>query len=664
MKKLLSLLMIFVLGFIMIFSLAEKSYAAEGDVTVHISIFFDEGEPTEIEIDVPKGQVIDISNLGEVSEEDFAFWIVNGVVRHDLDSNARVLATQDLVLYAVFDTEQHPVIFMDSNGHLLDLYFVENGEASLIPDLAWEEFTKPGLQLITEEESPVWLSLAGNLTLEEITEPSVFSLQYELVEGVLPVLLNGEEVPYNSVHTFVSYNPEFSFWADGDGQVISYQNPLLVTALVDRDVVEVAEGEALVDAHVFFMDVTGIREGKNSFLGQFYLSDEAELVEFGFMIGDTPLQSNVFHPTTKEFLRSMDPVEDEIKAYLTYKLDDELFTIFSDGAEVEEPVLEFDETWIPISTAQEFYNLNQQLQGYPNDGKYYLTNDIDFTGFAYAGNSNKTHVITLDGNGKKLTNLNITGDRAGLFRTLNGAIIRNLTIENAVITGTNRAGTIAGESVSNLTVFENITLKNITLSGNAQQGVAGVVGLTTGGATFTNIKLDNVSTTNIMRTTGALVGSVDGHDINAKNIIVLNSHFRSTERSAGLFGEAKNGAKVVVENVFIYNTMIENTGSGSYVAGITADHNVAGVGIISNVFLNATLIGARAGHVVSDKQVASVANFYAVEVSLPSPNSSPGTMANTVVASLETIDTEWWEINLPDLYNSPFFRSTIDSIFS
>ena len=82
----------------------------------------------------------------------------------------------------------------------------------------------------------------------------------------------------------------------------------------------------------------------------------------------------------------------------------------------EEPAVDFEDgTWTPVSTVAEF-------QAMAADGKYYLTNDIDFGGTVYEGEILLTENFSgiFDGCGYSLTNFSFVSDDNGIL-TVNTA---------------------------------------------------------------------------------------------------------------------------------------------------------------------------------------------------------------------------------------------------
>ena len=128
-------------------------------------------------------------------------------------------------------------------------------------------------------------------------------------------------------------------------------------------------------------------------------------------------------------------------------------------------------TAIPISDADELYNINNDL-----GGNYYLTKDIDMKEYG-RWEPIEAFYGTLDGRGHAIKNLTTVTDNecSGLFATIGGnATIENLAMINANITG-KYAGGIVGKvehyfrsrTLNSCVGYDgNITIKNCYVSGN------------------------------------------------------------------------------------------------------------------------------------------------------------------------------------------------------
>jgi hypothetical protein len=73
-------------------------------------------------------------NLAVNTNYSFAFWIVNGTVRHDLAIDHSFVVTGEMDIQAVFsNASEHAAIFMDTNGKIIDTQYVLNGSGAQDP---------------------------------------------------------------------------------------------------------------------------------------------------------------------------------------------------------------------------------------------------------------------------------------------------------------------------------------------------------------------------------------------------------------------------------------------------------------------------------------------------------------------------------------------------
>ncbi|MBE0700449.1 MAG: InlB B-repeat-containing protein, partial [Acholeplasmataceae bacterium] len=164
-----------------------------------------------------------------------------------------------------------------------------------------------------------------------------------------------------------------------------------------------------------------------------------------------------------------------------------------------------------ITTTQEFYDATRNgTVGV----EYYLANDLDFDGYVWNTVQATSFRGSFNGNGKTITNLSIgTGtetDRGGIFPTINGATIFNLTITNSSVDVNARAGLIAGRVENNASSIENITIINSSVSGNGGEAVGIVVGQVSITTTIQNIYISLSSSSNTLgKYTGLILGRAD-----------------------------------------------------------------------------------------------------------------------------------------------------------
>ena len=120
------------------------------------------------------------------------------------------------------------------------------------------------------------------------------------------------------------------------------------------------------------------------------------------------------------------------------------------------------------------------------------------------------NIVTFDGNGKTISNFMANGEKnVGLFGIANFATVKNLTVDNAGISGINHAGAIVGHGM--VTTVTNCTVKNssitVSVANNNDGDKAGaIIGWTNEGlCNITNCTVENCTVTGY-RDIGGIVG--------------------------------------------------------------------------------------------------------------------------------------------------------------
>ena len=198
-------------------------------------------------------------------------------------------------------------------------------------------------------------------------------------------------------------------------------------------------------------------------------------------------------------------------------------------------------------------------------GKYFqLANDITFDGtannFTAIGNTNSKYFAgTFDGMGHTISGINISADGGqGLFGTVSGATIKNLTLSASTIksTSTSSAGGIVSNAGNDGVTIENCHVSgNVTIeSGNTSGGI--IARTTAGYVTITGC------------TCGATISSRNSGDIGVGGIV-------------GTCGNQTGSLSTVtrITNCLYYGTSL--TGHSNYTGGIigncyTTSGNIAG----------------------------------------------------------------------------------------
>lgn len=171
---------------------------------------------------------------------------------------------------------------------------------------------------------------------------------------------------------------------------------------------------------------------------------------------------------------------------------------------------------------------------------------------------------TFDGNGHKISNLYVDrADKAGLFASIFGASIKNLTVE----------GTVVGSK-----------------SNGTDIGVGGIVGFSTSQILIENC-VSNVNVSSSCENTGGICGNVNDADSVIRNCVNIGEIKSNSDKTGGISGNpyivyncANFGAVSGISNVAGIAGNTEKDVSLCYNAGpISAPDGVASVAAIANV---------------------------------------------------------------------------------
>ncbi len=325
------------------------------------------------------------SSLATLENYTFAFWIVNGTVRKDLPIDHPFVLTKDIAIDAIFSTTgENAVVFMDSNGKLIDVqYVLDNGNAtdivSGLPD-------KPNYIISVDSK---W-----DLPLTNITTDTVRVLQYEIdtTDSYTLTVTGGTgsgSYLFNSIAT-ASATPEegqvFHYWQIGN-EIVSYDESYALTLFSDLTVEAVYGDEAIAALPVVSISQElSLRTSKSSFVGQMYIPTGFTLIEYGMMtsplececiyLGDsvsTEHQANKNNGQTGEYLMTFTTLDiGHVAAYMILKDDlDDLYHYQSEqiripGVNSNEPVL--------LNTAEDFVILTKT--GISTSGTTSITGNI------------------------------------------------------------------------------------------------------------------------------------------------------------------------------------------------------------------------------------------------------------------------------------------------
>jgi hypothetical protein len=156
---------------------------------------------------------------------------------------------------------------------------------------------------------------------------------------------------------------------------------------------------------------------------------------------------------------------------------------------------------IPPGAAQRFYRLENDID----------LGSVPFTPIgqisSVASNTALRFNGELDGNGKTIRNLNANSNTgAGLFGAVGTAVIRNLTIEGASVTGNYNVGTLVGYSYSGITIINSkVTGSSVFATGINLNAGGGLVGSSNG-----NLRIENSSFSGSVNSNGGRIGGLVG----------------------------------------------------------------------------------------------------------------------------------------------------------
>ena len=253
-------------------------------------------------------------------------------------------------------------------------------------------------------------------------------------------------------------------------------------------------------------------------------------------------------------------------------------------APVKETKVEAETTAIPISNADELYNINNDL-----GGSYYLTADIDMQSYG-RWEPIEDFYGTLDGNGHAIKNLTTVTDKdnSGLFGSVGGnATIKNLAMVNASITGY-YAGGIVGRvekytySSDNVLADGTITIKNCYVSG-VVIGKGYDRGGILGGYRYFNgvVNISNCFNESI-ECRGGIVGSEE--DAGSDAILTIENCYNAADCYFGGIAEKLRGT---IRNCYSTGNIV-NSEHPSYILGGVAEYAYENAYLLNCYYLRDT----------------------------------------------------------------------------
>src|SRR5690606_12172723 len=279
MKKILTSFLSLVLVFIAVLTLAPIVFAADDsdELALNILVYTEELEAVELEIPMTGklGFKVELSleTLSTFYDKDTGFFVHNGN-KIDGPSHQFTISGSTTVYLILKDAEDVVAVYLDSNTKVLDVQF--------------------GTSPVYDGPTPTKTGYEFNKfypDVETISEDTIFVADYTLVkEDEIEITIHGgttdqETYLFNDIVTLTPDNEEdFLYWADMDGQVVSSNPNYAFSALVPTELQAVYEGSYEPTLSIYLTNVTGIAEGRQSFLGYINNSDGVEVVEHGLLV--------------------------------------------------------------------------------------------------------------------------------------------------------------------------------------------------------------------------------------------------------------------------------------------------------------------------------------------------------------------------------------------
>jgi len=399
--------------------LAQENDADMIDVQLITHFDTDNEVPADMSAEYGSRMALD-GHLAENPDYEFGYWIVNGVVHKHLPVDHEFTVRSTMEITAIFKpVDQHFVTFMDTNGDLLDIQYVDAGESVTYEGLKYPD--KPNLKVAEEP----W----GDVNLDSVNEDKILCINYvrdtdetftlEYKDEPFMGDFITEEYDFNEVVELNAGNVNaFDYWKL-NGEIASYEPTFKFSILDDVEVEAIFSGDTVEPEPVIVSgDDLQLREGSVTHMAQFYLPEDYELIEYGFV--STPHafdnvtlenenvdrhQGDKFFGPTNEFLMSLD--EENVqnpRAYLVYRdAEGELDTVYSESKhhvvaerEIEERDLDDDviTMWIPNPLNDYFMEWTPYIDDQAIDG-FEVRSDGSI--FGPAGEVDQINFVGIDG---------------------------------------------------------------------------------------------------------------------------------------------------------------------------------------------------------------------------------------------------------------------------
>lgn len=321
-----------------------------------------------------------------------------------------------------------------------------------------------------------------------------------------------------------------------------------------------------------------------------------------------------------------------------------------------------------ITTREQFY----VMASVETTQSYALSNDLDFTGFTWA-TTNASFKGRLYGNGFAVKNLTMdsTTQYGGIFSRANGAMIRDLVLDNINIVSSARGGALIGRVENVAVLIENVVLINSNVQGADANGVGGLIGHAANQVTLKNVAVIDTTVTAVgVKNVGGVIGRVGGGssntlfatDVFVKNVTV-NAQVSGTDLGAGAFVGyvTDNAASIVNANrVIVVDSTVNSVMGGALIGYLRHP----GTAVVTNSYVEVTFIGTDVTHAGLIARVNDVSSYLDQTTIFGSftgavQNAQTQDLANSVVPTNQA----WWTTNLQAFVNNDLWSFGTNGVF-
>ncbi|MBE0700089.1 MAG: InlB B-repeat-containing protein [Acholeplasmataceae bacterium] len=337
---------------------------------------------------------------------------------------------------------------------------------------------------------------------------------------------------------------------------------------------------------------------------------------------------------------------------------------FYSGVVSEELV---QQTTVSITTTQEFYDMATNSS---TGTKYILENDLDFAEFTWTPVSHTFDQAVFDGQGFKVSNIDIDGTGlgvyyAGIFHQLRNSVVKNIVVEDAtVVSAGGRGAILVGQTHTGTILIENIVVLGGSVISN--QYAAAIAGRANGSATTIIRNIAVVGTTLESTYTGGIIGYSETSALYISDVYVsVEFGVLTSDRSGGVVARVKPGFETIIERVSVDSVLR----TSNHIGGVVGQDNASGASAIDltiiDVFFTGSLTApSRRGSVIGEARAVPavvVTNAWEYNV-VETPDEVSAGLDGTAIDSETTVDASWFATNLPNMANSDLWAVLGDQI--